>query len=206
MKKSRSPTSEENLVHILHRPGLENALKLFALDYLFDNLLFTLNGTFYPGDISAAKLFQWYSTLTREVALHEAPWKSPQICSLFRITQDGAGIRITPDTFLDEGSKSSRSTDVTGRFLSRKEFGNKLRRLLSERLCTRVMADRISPRSCVQFASHENCPERLVVSHRLCNNKFNQQVRFHLLRIMILDNLYSISQVDKFPSRIGTKR
>lgn len=198
MKTSRSPTSEENLVNILHRPGLENALKLFALDYLFDNLLFTLNDTFYPGAILAAKLLQWYSTLTREVALHETPWKSPPICTLFQITQDGARIRITPDTFLDEGSGTT--------FLSCKDFVNKLRRLLSKRLCIRVMADRISPRSGVQFASHENCPKRLVVSHQLCNSQFNQQVRFHLLRIMILDNLYSISQVDKFPHRIGTQR
>jgi hypothetical protein len=198
-----------DLVEILHRPGLDNDLKLFGLDYLFDNVLSIVNGTFEPRAVPAVKLFQWYSALIREVASQEAPWKSPWVCTLFQIKEGGARIRITPATFLDEVSgttKNFQSEDVSSPFLSRKEFGNNLKRLLSERLRNRTMADRISPCPYVHFASHGSRHEGFANTHQHFNSQFNQQIRFHLLCIIILDNLYSISKVDKFSYRTSIKR
>jgi hypothetical protein len=195
-------------VNILHRPDLDNALKLWALDYFFDNVLSILNDPSEPGTILAAKLLQWYSSLIKEVASHKAPWKLPWICALFQIKEDGAHIRITPATFLDDAfktTKRSQSADIVGALLSRDEFGNILRRHLAERFRTRIMVDRISSCPCVQFASHKSCHEGFPDTQP-CNSRFNQRVRFHLLRIMILDEFYFISQADKFSSRISNQR
>jgi hypothetical protein len=208
LKKPRSPTIEKDLVEILYRPGLDSALKLLTLDYLFDNGLSIVNETFETGAIPAVKLFWWYSALVREVALHKDPWKAPWICTLFQIKEDGALIRITPATFLDEafGTTIKFQSDVSGACLSHREFGNNLKRLLSERLRTRVLVDHISPNPYIHLASHESCHEVFANSRQLCNNRFNQRVQFQLLRIIILDNLYSVNRVDKFSTRISTQR
>ena len=193
---------------ILYRPDIDNALKLWALDYLSDNVLSILDDPSEPG-ILAAKLLQRYSALIKEIISHKAPWKLPWICALFQIKEDGAHIRITPATFLNDAfgtTKSSQSADTSGALLSRNEFGNILRRHLEERLRTRIMVDCISSCPCVQFASHESCHEGSSDTHKPWNTRFNQRVRFHLLRIMILDEFYSISQVDKFSSRISNQR
>ena len=206
-QQPKSPTSVKDLVEILHRPDVDNALKLWALDYLSDNIFSILNDPSEPG--LAAKLLQWYFALIKEVVLHKAPWKLPWIYVLFLIKEDGEYIRITPATFLDDAlkpTKSSQRAGISGALLSRNEFGNILRRHLAERLRTRITADRISSSPCVQFASHESCHKGFPDTHQPCNSRFNQRIQFHLLRIMILDELYSISKVDKFSYRISNQR
>ena len=208
LQKQKSPTSEKDLVNILHRPDIDNALKLWALDHLSNNVLSILNDPTEPG-ILAAKLLQRYSALIKEVTSHKAPWKVPWICALFHIKEDGAHIQITPATFLHDAlgtTKSSKSAGISGALLSHNEFGNILRRHLAGRLRAHIMVDRISSCPCVQFGSHENCHEGFPDTHQPYNSWFNQRVRFHLLRIMILDEFYSISQVDKFSSQISNQR
>ena len=219
LRKYRSPTSENDLVKfLLNHHGLDKAIELLALDYLFDHLRPILDCSSRSDAISAMRLFHRYSALMKEVASNKTPWKLPWVCALFQVKEHGGQIRMMPTTFLYEGftiTKNSQSTDCHEVLLSRVEFGDTLRRLLSERLRTRVMnGDSISSHLSIfdpdvlrashgfDGKRHEGYP----ASHQVNNSWFSQRLRFHLLRIMILDNLYVINRVDNFHSRIRGQR
>ena len=213
----RSPTLENDFVKfLLNHHGLDKAIELLALDYLFGGLWPILDCSSRSDAISALRLLHRYSALMREVASNKTPWKLPWVCALFQVKEHGGQIRILPATFLYEGlmiTKNSQSTDNHELSLSRVEFGDTLRRLLSERLRTRVMkGDNISSHLSIfdpdvlcashgfDGKRHEDYP------HQVNNSWFSQRLRFHLIRIMILDNLYVISRVDNFHSRIRGQR
>lgn len=141
--KFMSLTSQNNIVEfLLNHHGLDKAIGLLALDYLFEDLWPILNCSSRLDAILALRLFHWYSALIKEVASNKAPWKFPWVCVLFQVKEDSGQIRIMPATFLYEGSavtKNSQSMDYPNVLLSQVEFGNNLRRLLSEHLHAHVM-------------------------------------------------------------------
>ena len=219
LQKYMSPSPKNDLVEfLLDHHGLDKAIELLALDYLFDDLWPILNCSSRSDAISALRLFHRYSALIKEIVLNKTPWKLPWVCALFQVKEHDGQIQVIPATFLYEGSaiaKNRQSTDQPEVLLSRVEFGDNLRRLLSERLHTHVMtADNISSGLsifdpgflCASRWSDGKGHEGYSASHQVGDSWFSQRLRFHLLRIIILDNLHAISRVDGFRSRIRAQR
>jgi hypothetical protein len=198
---------------------LEKAVKLLALDYFFDEMSSALDMSSQTGIVSSLELFYEYSLLIRDAALDKAPWDSPWLCALFQTEKDGEGVRIRPGTFTYEESRKMVSSQVrseehlenTAVSLSREGFARILTRLLSERLDTRIRwKDRMTSRlhlfdPCVQLTLYRTCHRDHIAAHQLDESWFNRRARFHLQRIMILDNLHDCGLVD-FPSRIKSQR
>jgi hypothetical protein len=172
------------------------------------------------GIISSLELFYEYSHLIRDVALDKAPWDSPWLTTLFQFEKNGEGIQIRPETALydDHGTRvpsPGQSTDLqelSAVSLSREEFTRNLNMLLSERLRSRIAAKaRILLRlrlfdPCIQLVLHGTCRDDHPVSHQLDEEWFNRRARFHLLHIMILENLHAFDPLVDFRSRIWSQR
>jgi hypothetical protein len=207
--------------HILRHESLrlDKAIKLLALDFHFDDMSTALDASSQIGIVSSMELFYEYSLLIKDAALDKDPWDSPWLSKLFQFEKDGEDIRIQPDTFLYKNYETGRqslehleSREPSAVSLSREEFIQSLRRLLSERLSSRIRAkDRISSRirlfePCIQLIIYGTCRGEHSASHELDEGWFNRRARFHLQHIMILDNLHVVDLADDFPTRIKSQR
>lgn len=211
--------------HILRHESLrlDKAVKLLALDFLFDDMSSALDVSSQTGIVSSLEHFYEYSLLIKDAALDKTPWDSPWLSKLFQFEKDGEDIRIRPDALLYkdfEARRQSSSQSVehleprksSAVSLSREEFIQSLRRLLSERLASRIRAkDRVTSRirlfdPCIQLVLYGTCHGEHPASHELDEGWFNRRARFHLLHIMILDNLHAVDLADDFPTRIKSQR
>jgi hypothetical protein len=172
------------------------------------------------GTILSLELFYEYSSLIRDAALDKVPWESPWLTTLFQFEKDGEGIRIRPETALYEDHiirvpAPDQSTDLeepSAISLSREEFTRNLRMLLSERLRSRIAAKALillrlhlfDP--CIQLILHGTCRGDHSASHQLDEEWFNRRARFHLLHVMILENLHAFDPLVDFRSRIWKQR
>jgi hypothetical protein len=199
---------------------LDKAIRLLALDFLFDDMSSALDVSSQTGILSSLELFHEYSSLVRDAALDKTPWDSPWLSTLFQFERDGEGIRIRPGTFTYEDSRTSEPSptqslehlEPSAVSLSREELAHKLSQLLSERLKSRIAAkDSISSRirlfnPCTQLILYGSCRGDHSGSHELDEDWFNRRARFHLQHIMILDNLYAFGLADEFPTRMKSQR
>ena len=211
--------------HILRHDSLrlDKAIKLLALDFFFDDMSTALDVSSQTGIVSSLEHFYEYSLLIKDAALDKAPWDSPWLRKLFQFEMDGEDIRIRPGTFLYEDRKtgSQSSSQSAGQMeprepsvvsLSREEFIQSLRRLLSERLDSRIRAkDRVTSHTslfnpCIQLILNGTCRGEHSASHELDEGWFNRRVRFHIQHIMILDNFHAVDVTDNFPTRIRSQR
>jgi hypothetical protein len=211
--------------HILRHESLrlDKAIKLLALDFLFDDMSTALDISSQTGILSSLEHFYEYSVLIKDAALDKTPWDSPWLSKLFQFKKDGEDIRIRPDTFLYKDYETRRqsssqsvehleSREPSVVSLSREEFIQSLRRLLSERLASRIRAkDRILSRirlfdPCIQLILYGTCRGEHSAAHELDEGWFNRRARFHLQHIMILDNLHAVDLTDDFPTRIWSQR
>ena len=172
------------------------------------------------GTISSLELFYEYSRLIRDVALDKAPWDSPWLTTLFQFEKNGEGIQIRPETALYDHhitrvptlGQSTDLQDLSAVLLSREELTRNLSMLLSERLRSRIVAKaRIMLRlrlfdPCIQLILHGTCRGDHSASHQLDEEWFNRRARFHLLHIMILENLHAFDPLVDFRSRIWNQR
>lgn len=172
------------------------------------------------GIIASLELFYEYSRLIRDAALDKAPWDSPCLTTLFQFEKNGEGVQIRPETALYEDHRTREPSpgqftdlqEVSAVTLSREEFTRNLITLLSERLRSRIATkDRILLRlrlfdPCTQLVVHGNCRGDHSASHQLDEEWFNRRARFHLLRIMIFENLYAFDPLANFRSRIWIQR
>jgi hypothetical protein len=208
--------------HVLRSDCLkpDTAIRLLALDILFDDMSSALDVSSQTGILSSLELFHEYSLLVRDAALDKAPWDSPWLSILFQFEKDGEGIRIRPDTFIYEDSTTQEPSptqpiehlEPPPLSLSREELAHNLSRLLSERLKSRTAAmDSITSyirlfNPCTRLILYGSCRGDHPGSHELDEGWFNRRARFHLQQIMILDNLYAVGLVDEFPTRIKSQR
>lgn len=195
------------------------AIRLLALDHLFDDMSSALDVSSQAGTISSLELFYEYSCLIKDAALDKAPWDSPWLTTLFQFEKNGEGILIRPETALYENHRireaPGQSMDLqesSTLSLSREEFTRDLSMLLSERLRSRVatMARILSHLHlfdpCTQLVLHGTCRDDHIASHQLDEEWFNRRARFHLLRIMILENLHTSDPLVTFRGRIWSQR
>ena len=215
----------DHMVHILRHQyvRLDKAIKLLALDFFFDDMSTALDVSSQTGILLSLEHFYEYSLLIKNAALDKTPWDSPWLSKLFQFEKDGEDIRIRPDTFLHKYCETRRqsssqsaehleSREPSAVSLAREEFIRCLRRLLSERLASRIQAkDRISSRirlfnPCIQLILHGNCRGEHSASHELNEGWFNRRARFHLQHIMILDNHHAVDLVVDFPTRMRSQR
>lgn len=223
MKDAKSTNNLKILSnHVLRSESLrlEKAIRLLALDFLFDDMSSALDMSSQAGIVSSLELFYEYSLLIRDAALDKTPWDSPWLSTLFQFEKDGEGIRIRPDTFLYEDyrtrgpspSQSVERLEPPAVSSSREELTHNLSRLLSERLKSRIAdKDLISSHlrlfdPCIQHVLHGTCRGDHSASHELDEGWFNRRVRFYLQHIMILDNLHAFDLADDFPARTKSKR
>jgi hypothetical protein len=196
------------------------AIRLLALDFLFDDMSSALDVSSQTGILSSLELFHEYSLLVRDAALDKTPWDSPWLSKLFQFNKDGEGVRIRPGTFIYEDFTTREPSptqpvehlEPKSVLLSREELAHNLSRLLSERLKSRIAAmDSISSRirlfnPCTQLIISGSCRVDHPRSHELDEGWFNRRALFHLRHIMILDNLYAFGLVDEFPARMKCQR
>ena len=208
--------------HVLRSESLKpnKAIRLLALDFLFDDMSSALDVSSQVGTISSLELFYEYSRLIRDAALDKAPWESPWLTTLFQFEKNGEGIQIRPETALYDNHRArehspGQSTDLQelpAISLSREESTHNLSMLLSERLGTRIETKaRILSRlrffdPCIQLVLHGACRGDHSASHQLDEEWFNRRARFHLLHIMILENLHAFDPLVNFRSRIWSQR
>ena len=216
LRKPGSPSHEMDRVNtLLNHGSLDQALQLLALDSLFDNRSSILKCFSRADAISALRLFHRYSALVKEAASSKTPWKSPWLCTLFQFKKEGEHIRIVPETFLYERSaitQNSKPADKSGALLSQKKFGDNLRKLLSERLHARlveadnIITSRLSMLNPDMWCASDEKHHGDHAAPQPGHGWFSERVRFHLLRIIILDDLHSFSRIDNFHSRICAQR
>jgi hypothetical protein len=207
--------------HILRHESLrlDKAIKLLALDFLFDDMSTALDVSSQTGIVSSLEHLYEYSLLIKDAAMDKTPWDSPWLSKLFQFEKDGEDIRIRPDTFLykdyetrSQSVEHMESREPSAVSLSREEFTQSLRQLLSERLASRIRAkDRISSRirlfdPCIQLILYGACRGEHSASHELDQGWFNRRARFHLQHIMILDSLHAIDLADDFRARMRSQR
>jgi hypothetical protein len=209
--------------HVLRSECLrsDKAIRLLALDFLFDDMSSALDVSSQAGIVSSLELFYEYSLLMRDAALDKTPWDSQWLTQVFQFEKDGEGIRIKLNTFLyrerrTRGPSSSQSVEdlkpSTAASLSREELTRNLGRFLAERLRSRIAdKDRILSRlrlfnPCVQLVLYGSCRGEHSAAHELDESWFNRRVRFYLQYIMTLDNLHAFDLVDDFPARIKSRR
>jgi hypothetical protein len=152
--------------------------------------------------------------------MDKAPWGSPWLTTLFQFEKNGEGIQIRPETALYEDHRTRMPSpghltnlqELSAVSLSREEFTRNLSMLLSERLRCRIAAKvpiLLRLRSfdpCIQLILHGTCRGDHSASHQLDEEWFNRRARFHLLRIMILENLHAFDPLIDFRSRIWSQR
>ena len=218
----KSKTTQKILSnHVLRSESLKpnKAIRLLALDYLFDDMSSALDVSSQAGIISSLELFYDYSRLIRDAALEKVPWDSPWLTTLFQFEKNGEGIRIKEETVLYEEYRPSpgQSTDVqelSAISLSREDFTRNFNLLLAKRLQSRIEAmareflrlQLFDP--CIQLVLNGTCRDDRdhSASHQLDGEWFNRRARFHLLRILILESLYAIDPLLDFPRRIWSQR
>lgn len=204
----------------------EKAIRLMALDFLFDDMSSALDVSSQIGALSSLELFYEYSLLMRDAALDKAPWDSSWLNTLFQFEMDGEGIRIRPESVLYEDYRTRAPFSIRLKKLqeppaltmSREDFTHHLNLLLSERLKSRIEAmDRILAKGpvsfrlrlfdpCIELVLHGKCDDNHPTAHELDESWFNRRARFYLQRIMILDNLYAFDHLGNFDSRIRGQR
>jgi hypothetical protein len=208
--------------HVLRSDSLKanKAIRLLALDFLFDDMSSALDVSSQTEMISSLELFYEYSRLIRDAALDKAPWDSPWLTTLFQFEKNGEGIQIRPETALYENHRTrepspGRSTDLqelSALSLSREEFARNLRALLSERLRSRIPGKaRIMLHlrlfdPCIPLVLHGSCRDDHSAAHQLDEEWFNRRARFHLLHILILENLHASDPLITFRGRIWNQR
>ncbi|KAH9005757.1 hypothetical protein EDB86DRAFT_3162664 [Lactarius hatsudake] len=195
----------------------DSRFKLLALDFYFDDMSSALDVSSQSGIVSSLHLFYEYSLLMRNAALDRAPWDSPWLCTLFQIETDDEDVRTKPGTLVYDDSMRSDSSlpeelpEHSAVSLSRERFSEQLKRLLWERLDTRISKkDRMSSRlslfdPCIQLTLYGSCRLDHTASHHLDEGWFNRRVRFHLQQVMILDNLHAFGRTE-FPERVKKQR
>jgi hypothetical protein len=196
------------------------AVRLLALDYVFDDMALAFDTSSQDGVVSSLELFHQYSVLIRDVAVDKTPWDSSWLMTLFQLEKDGEGVRIRPGTFIYEEYRtrkpsphqSAEDLEPAAVTLSREEFAQNLSRALSERLYARIKdKDRTTSRRrlfdpCIQVVIYGSCRGDHSAAHQLDVAWFNRRARYHLQHIMILDNLYAFGLLDDFPSRVRNQR
>lgn len=214
--------------HILRSESLRSnkAIRLLTLDFLFDDMSSALDVSSQAGVLSSLELFYEYSLLIRDAVLDKTPWDSPWLNTLFQFGKNGEGIQIRPETFLYEdysagGLFPSQSKDLLepqAVSLSREYFAHNLSLLLSERLRSRaevmdsiLAEDHTSSRlrlfdPCIELVLHGKCHRKHTAAHQLDEGWFNRRARYHLLHIMILDNLHAFDPSSNSRTRIWSQR
>jgi hypothetical protein len=199
---------------------LDKAVRLLALDFFFDDMSSALDTSSQIGIVSSLELLYQYSDLVREVAVDKAPWDSPWLSTLFQFEKDGERIRIRPGTFIYKGYRRGSSSEPEkhqehlAKSVSRGAFTQNLRRLLAERLYSRIRdKDSMTSRlrlfdPCIQQIIYGSCRIDHSAPHQLDEAWFNRRARYHLQHIMILDNLYAFGLLDDlpFPIRVKSQR
>lgn len=193
-----SPHFEKSLVSILRRHQVDKAVKLFALDRLFDDISFIVGDSPQQDALSILDLFHQYSIMMREAASERSPWEVPWLCALFQFKKDEVRIDVRRGTFLFDHLKANKTLGNAGGSLLLGEFVRNMKRVLIERLWTRTLKEyRGSAKLSVfnpylQFVSDKNGQRSCPGPRQDHGNWFNHRVRVHLQRIIILDT-YGIS-------------
>lgn len=192
-----SPAFEKSLVDILLRQNLNKAVKLFALDHLFDDISVIVRNSPQSKAMSILDLFRQYSLMMIEAASEKNPWEVPWFRALFQFKKDGVWINLQPATFLFDSLHTNRAAGGPGKPpLLLGDFVKNMRRLLLDRLSTRTTEEdsifaglsRFNPY--IRFVPKTNSLGNQPGSQRSEESWFNHRIRVHLQRIMILDNLY----------------
>lgn len=193
-----SPAFEKSLVDILLRQNLNKAVKLFALDHLFDDVSVIVRNTPQSKAMSILDLFRQYSLLMIEAASEKIPWEVPWFRALFQFKKDGVRINLQPATFLFDSLHTNQAASGSGKspLLLLGDFVRNMRGVLLDRLSTRTTEEdsifaslsRFNPY--IRFVPKTNSLGNQQGSQRSDEIWFNHRIRVHLQRIMILDNLY----------------
>jgi hypothetical protein len=192
IQRPRSPLFEKGLASILCRHQVDMAVKLFALDGLFDDISIIVGDSTQHDVPLILDLFSQYSLMMSEAASKRSPWEVPWLCALFQFKKKDKEIRIDirRRTFLFNRVQASKTTGNAGGSLLLGEFVENMKRMLEDRLRTRTLKkERIFAKHSVfnpyiWFVSDENGQ---TCSRQDNGNWINHKVRVHLQRIMILD-------------------
>jgi hypothetical protein len=212
IQRPRPPHFEKSLASILRRHKVDKAVKLFALDCLFDDISIIVDNSPQHDAPSTLDLFHQYSLMMREAASERSPWEIPWFRALFQFKKDGGGVRIDirRGTFLFNHLHASKTLGDAGGSLLLGEFVRNMKRVLVDRLRTRTLKeDHIFAKLSlfnpyIRFVSDENGQRS---SPRQDNgNWFNHRVQVHLQRIMILDTLYGIGPEGSPSARMKYQR
>jgi hypothetical protein len=191
-----SPAFEKSLVDILQSQNLNKAVKPFALDRLFDDISVIVRNTPQSKAMSILDLFRQYSLMMIEAASEKIPWEVPWFRALFQFKKDGVRIDLQPATFLFDSLHTNQAAGGSEKSLLLGDFVKNMRRLLLDRLSTRTTEEerifaglsRFNPY--IHFVPITNSLGNQPGSRRSDEIWFNDRIRVHLHRIMILDNLY----------------
>lgn len=200
IQRPRSPHFEKGLAGILRHHQVDKAVKLFALDCLFDDISIIVGNSPQHDAPSTLDLFHQYTLIMTEAASERSPWEVPWLCALFQFKKkdgDGVHIDIRRGTFLFNHLQASKALGDGGSLLLG-EFVRNMKRVLVDRLRTRTLKeDRVfaklsSFNPYIRFVPHENGQRSRSGPRQDNGNWFNHRVGVHLHRIMILDTLYGI--------------
>jgi len=196
IQRPKSPHFEKGLANILRRDQGDKAVRLFALDCLFDDISIIVGNSPQHEAPSTLDLFHRYSLMVREVASERSPWEVPWFCALFQFKKkDGDGVRIDirRGTFLFNHLQASKTLSDAGGSMLLGEFVRNMKRVLVDRLRTRTMkVDRVFAELSLFNPYIRFVPRSLPGPRQDDGNWFNHRVQVHLQRIMILDTLCSI--------------
>jgi len=195
----RSPHFEKSLVSILRRRQDDKAVKLFALDRLFDDISIVVGDSPQHDALSILDLFHQYSLMMREAASERSPWEVQWLRALFQFKKDGERMDIRRGTFVFDHLQANKTLGDAGGSLLLSEFVRNMKRVLIERLWTRTLKEddlgfaKLSVfNPYLQFVSDKNGQRSCPGPRQERGNWFNHRVRVYLQRIMILDT-YGIS-------------
>jgi hypothetical protein len=194
-----SPKFEKSLLDILRHDNFDKAVKLFALDRLFDDISIIVGNSPQSNALLILDLFQQYSLLMTEVATDNSPWEAPWLRVLFQFKKDGVHIANQPGTFLFDGFQTSGATHDSGGRILLGNFVRYKRRLILDRLSTRTAEEEHVFASLSLFNPYTRFfpDERNVGDHPGSRQKnkswFNDRIRVHMKRILILDNLHRVN-------------
>ncbi len=204
IQRPRSPHFEKGLVNILRRSKVDKAVKLFALDCLFDDISIIVSNSLQHEALSTLDLFRQYSLMMREAASEGSPRDSPWLHALFQFTTtDGMHTDIQRGIFLFDHLQANKTLGDAGRSLLLGEFVRYMKRVLVDRLFTRTMKEESIFAELSFFNPYiwsdpnENGQRSRPAPRQDNGNQFRDRVQVHLQRIVILDTLYGISPKDR---------